>query len=420
MRNLSMAERLPPVYDTRRDTLLASLLAHLALPLDALDVERPRVQRAHWISTALDRVDVARLGALLDRRMEDWEDTDLFRDRIVLIARARLAGGVDVATILDFVEGMLDAGAARLGLHVAAGRRRPPAAGTRGRVDLVENPPVVGRHTAGRLTPLDTVTLVNAGLDPAPLEATFVGLPGARAATPVLVDPAAGVLLGWAGTIPPGARLRLRATSGTLRADLDGEDRTDRLFSAEGVEAGRPLHRDQIVVPARPLMVPPGPLTLRYVTAGLYDRPAFDAVMFALAREPLRQGRFDQDEFGAALMFSPPPLWAEFSWTSPAPATVEVRIPAGLLLADQPLWPQRAQARDRLGLLIHLGVDELRAAGVRSAVALVPLRESMALGDRVRARTQLTLRDGAPLAREQAPDFGALLDTTPMDDSRLE
>jgi hypothetical protein len=413
----AMAVRLPALYDTRPATLLAALLDQFALPVEAVDGERLRVQRAHWLPTATDRADIARLGALLDRRMEDWEDADLFRDRLTAIARARLAGAVTTAAVLGFVEDLLRAGRHRLGLDVAAA----------GPVRLVENPPLTGRHVAGPLTPLDRVTVNNDGLDETVLEATLIGLPGARSATPVFAVP--GFMLGWAGVIPPGSRLHLRAVpdqpdqpaGAGLRADLDGADVSDLLFSVEDYTPGQDLTAVALRRPARPLRLPVGETTLWYLTAGLYERPALDAVMFAVARESLRQGRFDEDEWDEALLFQPPPVWAEFHWVSAAPATFEVRLPGGVATASAPLWPERDQARERLALLLDTGVGELRGAGVRAGVVLEPLRESMPVRDRVGIGASVRLRDGPPgIGPGPEPAFGALLDQTPLDGSRLE
>lgn len=411
-RATAMAARLPSLYDTRPGTMLTRLLDQFALPVETVDEERVRVQRAHWLSTAVDRGDVAKLGALLDRRLEDWEDTDLFRDRLIAIGRARLAGAVTTAAILGYVTDLLRAGRARLGLDLAAA----------GPVALVENPPLTGRTTVGAMTPLDRFTVTNDGLDPTVLEANLVALPGSRAATPVLAVPGSGYLLGWAGVVPVGSRLHLRRhpDTGQPTAALDGVDRTDLLFSVADFVPGQGLTRAQLIRPARPLGLPVGQTTIWYVTAGLYDRPALDAVMFAVARESLRQGRFDQDEWNDALMYQPPPLWGEFFWTSPAPASFDVHIPAGMLAADPPLAPNREEARERLGLLAAQGVDELRAAGVQARTDLVPLREAMPLRDRVSVGEGLRLHDGMPPAPSPAPQFGALLDATPMDHSRLE
>jgi len=406
--------RVPSMYDTRPGTLLTRLLDQFALPVETVDEERVRVQRAHWLPTALDRRDVSKLGGLLDRRLEDWEDVDLFRDRLTAIARARLAGAVAAGPILGYVEDLLRAGRRRLGLDVAA------AAGDV-RAVLTENPPLTARTIVGPMTPLDRFTAANDGLDPTVLQANLVALPGTRAATPVLAVPGSGYLLGWAGVIPAGSRLHLRwdADAGLLTADLDGEDRTELLFSVADFVPGTGLTAGQLTRPAQPLVLPVGETTVWYITAGLYDRPELDAVMFAVARESLRQGRFDQDEWDDALMYQLPPLWGEFFWSSPEPAGFDLDIPAGVLAADAPLWPDREEARERLGLLAAQGVDELRAAGVRARVSLVPLREVMPLRDRATAGEGLRLEDGAPTAPSPAPEFGALLDETPMDHSRL-
>jgi hypothetical protein len=410
----AMAERLPPVYDIRRDTLIGQLLDHFALPLEAVDDERIRIQRAHWITTSVERADLAKLAALLDLTIEPWEPSELFRDRVQATARARLAGAVARGPIEGFVADLVQAARERLGLDVAA------AGGTSGPA-LVENPAVTSRMVAGALTPLDTIDLHNAGLDPAPLQANLIGLPGTRAAVPVLAAIDRGLLLGWAGVIPAGSRFRLRAEAGSLTAKLDGEDVGDRLFSVSGFEPGRSLTRENITSPAEPLMLPPGTTRIWYVTAGLFDRPELDAVMFAVARGSLRQGRFDEDEFGDALFHQPPPLWAELFWRSPAPASFDVRIPAGAVVATAPLWPDRPEARDRLGFLIGQGVHALRAAGVRDRTQLVPLHDQVALTDCAVVGERAVLADGVRRPpTSEPPDFGALLDVTPLDHSRLE
>jgi len=444
----AMAQRLPPVYDTSPDTLLAQLLSALALPVEVLDEERLRVQRSHWIDAAVERADVEKLGALLDRRLEPWQPTELFRDHLKALARARLAGGVARGPIERFVGDILRAAVQRLGLRIDAGAP--------GGAQLRENPELTGRLIAGDLTPLDRMEVTNRGLTPAVLQANLVALPGTRAAVPLLAVPPMAVppmavppmamtdaaapqqgprggaaMLGWAGVIPAGARLRIRAGQGiragdegatgpTVAATLDGEDVSDLLFSVRGYQPGQPLARDDIVQPAEPLLLPPGPTRLWYVTAGLYDRPELDAVMFAVAGGSLRQGRFDQDEFADALFSQPATISAELFWRATAPATFAIEVPAGVMAADPPLWPDRDTARERLQVLLDRGVGELRAAGVRSSVKLVALREVSALTDRAVLHTGLELRDAAPPAPSPAPDFGALLDVTPLDRSRLE
>lgn len=413
-RAAAMAGRLPPFYDVAPASLLSALLSHLALHLEEIDEQRLLIQRSHWIDTAIDRADVGKLGALLDRRLEPWEPTDLFRDHLQAIAQARLAGGVARTPLERFVADIVAAARRRLGLGI-------DAAAPGGTV-LVENPPRTERKVVGPVTPLDWIDLDNHGLDAAPLEATLVGLPFAVAAVPVIAAPASGRLLGWAGRIPVGGRLRIEAAPGGagLRATLDGEDATELLFSVKGFEPGTSLRREDLVTPAEPLMLSPGANRLWFITAGLFDRPALDAVMFAAARASLRQGRFDEDEFADALFYQGPTLHAELRWSAPEPAAFRIDVPGGAMTADPPLWPDRDEARERVSVLLNGDVADLRAVGVKSAVRFAAFSDELALTDRARPATGLRVDDPPLAAPSPEPDFGALLDVTPLDKSRLE
>ena len=48
-----------------------------------------RVQRAHWVETALDREDLDKLGALFDVPILPWEPAELYRARL----KATIAAG---------------------------------------------------------------------------------------------------------------------------------------------------------------------------------------------------------------------------------------------------------------------------------------------------------------------------------------
>lgn len=419
-------ERLPPVYDTGRDTLLRGLVEHVVLELETLDEDRVRVQRTHWVGTASDRADLARLGALLDRAPEPWESDDLFRDHLVAIARARLAGGLRRGPIGGFARDLLVAASARLGLDLVPGwsEKRGGIAFSEEEGPgpaIVDNPMGVWRLRPGKnglVRPLDRFEVHNHGLDPAPLDLTLVGLAGGRTCVPVIAA-VGGRMLGFVGRVPAGARLVVRAAGEAATATLDGDDVTDGLFSVDGWRAGRSLTRDEVVRPAKALVLPVGKTAFRVLDAGFLGAPAFDRVTFAVAREPLEQGEYG-DPFDGSVFQQPPSMALELRWSARRRAAFRVDLPGGVARATPPFVPDRDETRGRVIAVIARATGELRAAGVVAEVALHPLRSSMPLGDRVVVGTGRRLQESARPAPAPPPDLGALLDLTPLDRSRLE
>ena len=91
------------------------------------DEDMDRVRRSHFVETAFDRVDVAKLGALFDMAPADWEPTALFRIRLLRTIGARLKGAVTRAPLDELMTALLDAAQQALGTRY--GNLAPGAGG---------------------------------------------------------------------------------------------------------------------------------------------------------------------------------------------------------------------------------------------------------------------------------------------------
>src|SRR5690606_17390566 len=84
---------------------------------------------------------------------------------------------------------------------------------------------------SGRLRPFDTFKVQNLGIGKTVLEGALYGYPGRRTAAPVLVNLTNGEIVTWAGLVPCGRALILRASAdGGLSATMDGVDVSERLI----------------------------------------------------------------------------------------------------------------------------------------------------------------------------------------------
>src|SRR5262245_44721305 len=188
-----MLERLPPIYGISKGSLLHDCAALAANHQAAYDEDMQRVQRSHWVETALDREDLGKLGALFDVAILPWEPAELYRTRLKATIAARLRGAV-TRDVLEFVlirilGGVLDAlgvkyldRSAYLRFHTGPAERADQPA-------FIEFPPVVRRSAeltarGGRLTSLDRFELTNKGLRAVPVSVVFRGMAGGLCMTP--------------------------------------------------------------------------------------------------------------------------------------------------------------------------------------------------------------------------------------------
>lgn len=420
----NMLERLPPPWRIEAGSLFWRLLQVVGNQLDAFDEDLDRVQRSHWIETAFDRVDLEQLGALFEVPALAWEPDELYRQRLLATITARLSGAVTGDALLRVVDRLLTAADEALEtapvLERGARRRR-----------LVEFPVVrvhsrALRQRRGLLQPLDQIELTNESLTPSTLCGAIFGVAGGKTCVPTLVNLTTGEALSYLGRVPCGAMLRLgftgAAPSWRATAELDGVDVSDRLVSGQGFAADRPLPMPA-EQPARPVTLARGKNRLWFVPLGLFDRPAFDAAVFASPDPATMQGRYAGAEpqalFDRALFFQDPAVALDLWWDERRPARFDIELAAAGELRVAGERPQPELDRERLLAILRDTVGLLRAAAVDGRV------RPRAIAEVGRSRDRSTvLRPDAGL--ETSPQeaglaaIGALFDFTARDGARFE
>jgi hypothetical protein len=453
----AMLERLPPIYRTAAGSLLYEVMAGFALHLAAFDEDMDRVQRSHWIDHAFDREDLAKLGALFEIAPVSWEPDRLYRARLKAMIAALLHGALtrDVmeSVLVRILEGAQEALGVRFmrttpipGQSSAFVTVAPGSAPDRqGTPAFVEFPRVRRRSpelvaASGRLRPFDTFTVKNLGIGNAALQGVLYGYPGKRTAAPVLVNLTSGELVVWAGVVPCGRALALRADAdGKLSATLDGVDVSDRLITGSGFDpTARPPA--QAHEAPRALTLYPGENRIWFFPIAMFDVHGLDvgrlatpspALFLQEAWHAVQQGVFQEQPaaagtvFDAAVFHEPPAVVADLWWYEHRPAAFRFEIPAGALrrqtglVATSPGGAIDALEldRERLFTLLQETVDRLSAAGVDGRVVAEPLRDAQRTASRGRAigperdetRTVSTLKA-----------VSALFDVTATEGSRFE
>jgi hypothetical protein len=412
-RAVAMAGRLPQLY--REGELLTQVLEVLGLPLEILDEEALAVQRAHWFDHALELEEAARLAALLDIAPEPWQSPEEYRVWVHALRDAMLEqGSVTRSALAGFVREYSD------GYQAAAGITALGPIDQEGTGVLVENPlrRRYGPLPAGPIEPLARFTLVNTGLDPAPVACLLTGLPGAPEAVPVLVNLTTGRALVFLGTVPPGRRLWIRpASGGTAAATLEQRDVSDRIRSVDGVAPGRPWDELTVESPGRTLVLEPGPNELWFLPVAHFDAPGLNRFLMALADLLMALGRYDLTAFDHSLFFLDPVVSLRLTWVETEPASVDVLLPAGGLLGPAGDHDRSLDERERLGFALDLAVRRLKAAGVRATVEFRGHHEVQPQGDFLTAVLPQVSRERGPTGVDALPDPGGLFDVTRFEDS---
>lgn len=430
-----MLERLPPPLRAEPAGLIGRLLAVVDAELACFDEEMERVRRTHFLATALDREDLAGLGALFDLAPEPWEPAEMFRARLRTTIAARLAGAVTRGPLDEVLAGLLDGAQTALGtrytaLAPGAGGHvfRDPAAVTRtGQPCFDEFPPRRARSPAlaargGRLRPLDRVVIENRGVHAAPLEGVVRGVIGRRTAVPLLANLTTGRVLAFRGVLSAGAELRLVARGDRLEARLDGRAATDRLITAEGFRLGAALPLPAEGVP-RPIMLAPGRNEIFFLPLALYGERILDRGALAMPDERVRHGVFADrttpgTSFDDSLFEQRPSAALDLFWTEAAPATFRFVVPAGVV-RNEPSGTDRLAERAALDALMDGTVRLLRAGGVDGQVTFAPLRETQRQADLGRAINPRLPPDTQKPAQMRLAGVTALFDETAREGGRL-
>lgn len=434
----AIADRLPPLY-TDGELFESLLAAGPGLALEILDEDLVEVRRAHALDTALERGEAVALAALLDIAPEPWQDLGDFRAWVHALREAVLVhGAVGRRALQVFVESYTarhvpsSAAPALLVARPAAEAdwllepeaAAVPVAVRTSRASFVENPRAVRTHRTQRpegVEPLDRATVVNAGLDPVTTGLLLVGAAAGPEHVPVVVNVTTGAAVVFLGTLGQGQRLRITASGpeagAPARATLEGQDVTSLLRTVSGVTPGVPWDAAQLDAEPVALTLARGPNTLWYLPVAHYGSPGLDRALLALASLDLRQGRFDETAFDAALFHQDAAATLTVGWAETRPATVEIGLPGGALLAHRGTTPEAVADRDDLARALDLGVDRLAGLGVRTAVRVTPFREVQPQDDRLDGWLPRTVRERGPTGADALPDAGGVFQVTTYDDS---
>jgi hypothetical protein len=419
----SMTGRLPHLY--RDGELLrgsardGGVLGVPAVQLEVFDEEMRRVQRTHWFDATYELEHAARLGALLDFIPEPWQKLETFRAWVHALRDAMLRdGGVTVPAIRSFVSRYASAFEAAEGIDTI-----PPvetwSSGTTDGPRLEENPELrrfARFPPAGALEPLQQFFVENRGVAESPASFLMTGTARGQESAPVIVNVTTGQALAFLGVIPEGKRLWIRCTEDEVRASLEHDDVTAKVRSISGVEPGTPWTAAQVSSPPKPLTLRRGRNDLWFFPLGFFDVLGLDRFLFALPDLAMAQGRFDGGTFDRALFYQEPLMALHVSWIERKPAAFTVHLPSKIVVSRRPV-EETIASRELLASSVALGIDRLRAAGVKVQVALEPFTEEQRHRDTLRAVMPITVREGGPVGADQMVERGGSFEVTAFDDS---
>ena len=420
----SMLERLPAPYGIEEGTILHELLSVVGLQLRIFDEDMDRVQRAHWVDHAFDMADLAKLGSLFQVPPAPWELRQLYRERLKATIAAILRGSVTRAQ-LDFVLVQI-LSAAQQALETRYMDVGAPARGGLPVLPFVEfplrtrrSPDLLARE--GLMRQLETFTATNEGIEPVPLQFVLRGVAGGRSAMPLLVNRTDRTALVFRGVVKAGGELIVRANDdGTLGAELDGKDVSDRMYSTRSFQAGP--GRPELVLDEDPraVMLQRGANQCWLISLAHYDDPGLGAAMFGMAAEELHQGVFGDGRWDTAVFYQDPVAGLDAWWVERTPASFRFEVPAGAVTRQSGWRRDPQQDRTDLFRLMQETVGSLRGAAVAGEVRAMCLQESQSAMDRVAVLAPVHTTEEASSGEDRVSAFGARFDETARDRGRYE
>jgi len=402
-----MTARLHPLL--REGEAIAAALTPAAVALETATVDALEVQRAHRFDDALELEEAAALAALLDIAPEPWQNLALYRAWVHASREALLQGAVTRGAIEGFARRYAAA-------HSAATRIRVGP----GQPDLVENPPrrATARPPGLAMAPLAQLPVEVTSLTDAPASFLLTGLAAGPEACPLLANLATGTGLLWRGRIAPGQQLALRAgEDGIATATLDGIDYSERLIGLTGFQPGKTWSPSQQATPAPAIRLRRGANTLWFLPVALHDAEGLDRFLLTLADLDLRQGRYDETAFDHALFDHPAAIQLLATWIENEPASIALDFHAALVRRPAAAAGSAEAERERLAGALDVGIQRLRAAGIRARVDTRPFAETQGATDRLAAVLPLRLREAGSSGGERLPEMTAHWGVTPFDGS---
>ncbi len=434
-----LRDLLPPPLTVEADSVLMRLLDVIALEAEAAHEDLERVRQTHWIRTAFRLEEAEQLGALLDIPRLPGEGLELYRERLLAMAVARLRGATGAGEIRRFLYDYLVAAEKALGATLVVGLRETSfekayaASGERPAfrpLQFVENPvrrrvsPVLATRR-NRAPYLLRWTETNKGLDETFAEFDLRGLFGGRTAVPILVNLTSGELIGFRDVLRFGQRLQIRLADGSdagtraAVATLDGNDVTRRTFSVDGFRLGVPFGPGDLdPAPRLPRLVR-GPNEWIFLSVAHFDIKGLNRAFLAIADEKLREGVFDETAFNDALFPSGALAWLSMEWDETEPAAFEARVPRSVVVE-----PAGTGGSETPHALIERGVTDslrrLHAAGVRSAVRFRPFAERQLQRDLFELPFRVFDPERGPTGTDRGATIGGRFGETRLGDSRFE
>ena len=423
-RATDMLARLPELY---RDGETAGRLAAVwGAQIETLDETANDIRRSHYFSQCFDLDDAAGLAALLDIGPEPFQGLTEFRAWVNGLRAARLrAGAVTREGIRIFTQLYLD------GFQRGNRIRITPEASELGFAPsdetpaLIENPPeprfAQGPGLDG-LAPLERFSLENRGLDPTPLALVITAFgPGGGEFTPMIANLTTGEGLVFLGRIPPGQRLFLTPKAGedgaTLSARLETEDVTARMRYFNPLIPGDAASTIAAPGPMSPLSLDRGLNDLWFLPLAHFDAPGLDRALFALASADLTRGEWDVSEFDKAIFAPAIAASLQAAWRETRPATIELRIPTGIMRSPAGGLEAALEARENLRAALGLALGRLSAAGVRATATLAPRRERQPMADRLAAILPATFVEGGSTGADRMPEAQGRFGVSKLDDA---
>ncbi len=417
----AMIRRLPTLYSD--GDLIRGLAAVCALQLEIVDEEARIIQRARWFDTTVELEGAAALGALLDIPPESWQELGEYRAWFHALRNARLQHGAVSATALKaFIEQYDDKFAKTNQIQVLPSFDDWKDKPTHGGHALIENPlqhRTLRLGGPGAIEPLHD-QVCNQGLDPAPLSVLLTGGQFSEY-VPVLVNRTSREALVYLGELRPGDRLWLRAAAdGSLRAQLNRADVTDKLLGISQVTPGTPWSRADVSSPPQALSLRPGRNDMWFLPVAHFDAPGLDRAMLALAGLDMTEGRWDESLFDHALFYADPAAYLDLAWQEAPPATVLVDLDAGSLTNKSGRRDDAFEAREQFAGSVEAGIRSLAAAGVRAEVRMRPLHESQRQLDHLTFVSGMAQREVGSVGIGRLTDSGGLFGITAYDDSAYQ
>lgn len=247
----------PSIYDARdQSKLLRYVVQALAAPLEEADHLLFRIQRAHRIDVAEEAIDIVRLAAALNLTPLHFEDLlqdqtltqsqllDALRKRVQRIARVHLVGLGSPWAVLESAAIFLNASivpeaAGAPLIQQEDGERFSHKAVFQ--FDMLPDKPrepaylhegLLQRHKndSAQLYPLNSWTVANDGIEPAPVRIAIQGI-GDRTVMPTVFCPGLQQGVVFNGVVPDSKTLVIDSAEG---ATIDGEPVDEWITSYQG------------------------------------------------------------------------------------------------------------------------------------------------------------------------------------------